>query len=135
MKSYVLSACQVFYTINECKSHSLLHSEIRRLCCSLSAESLRCKYVSKMHLTKRIFVVSTNAVCSVHFSVNVVCVFVTTENILPPSRRLCFSGYLSLCLFINFNKKLRIASGENFTKDMSLNVEDSVKFRNSFTSG
>ena len=30
MKSYVLSACQVFYTINECKSHSLLHSEIRR---------------------------------------------------------------------------------------------------------
>jgi len=103
MKSYVLSACQVFYIINECKSHSLLHSEIRGFCCSLSAESLRCKYVSKMHFNKRIFVVSTNAVCSVHFSVNVMCVFamiwLLTTFYLKPSR-LCFTEHMSVCLSV-----------------------------------
>jgi len=76
----------VFYTVNEWKSHSLLHSEIRRFCCSLSAESLRCKYISKMHVNKRIFVVSTNAVCNVYFSVNVACVCVcydvATQNVM-----------------------------------------------------
>jgi len=56
-----------------------------------------------MNFNKRILVVSTNAMCSVYFSVNVACVcvcyVVATHNIVPPPRTLCFTGHLTVCLF------------------------------------
>jgi len=92
-------------------------------CCSLSVQSLWCKYVSKVHFKKRIFVLSTNTMCSVHVAVNVVCVFamlwIFITFYLRQGGHVLLGICQSVCLPVRkLTKKHQIYLHENFTNDI-----------------